>query len=110
MSSRSFRWLFHRVLTYRGCAAIRVDALFEQRAQAVRPDFSISPENVETVAEICIRLDGLPLAIELAAARVKILSPRRFCLDWSTGSALLSRDGRDVPDRLRTMRRGRLEL
>jgi len=78
--------------------------LFEQRAQAVRPDFSISPENVETVAEICIRLDGLPLAIELAAARVKILSPQAILSRLVDRLALLSRDGRDVPDRLRTMR------
>ena len=51
-------------------------ALFVQRARAVRSDFEVSAENALEIAKICVRLEGLPLAIELAAARIKLLTPR----------------------------------
>src|SRR5206468_2950807 len=50
--------------------------LFHQRARAVKSDFRITPANARAIAEICVQLDGLPLAIELAAARMKLLSPQ----------------------------------
>ncbi|HET9661853.1 MAG TPA: LuxR C-terminal-related transcriptional regulator, partial [Thermomicrobiales bacterium] len=78
--------------------------LFLQRAQAVKPDFSVTSETAAAIVDICIRLDGLPLAIELAASRVKIFSPQAIQSRLVDRFALLSRDGRDVPDRLRTMR------
>ncbi|MGH2615017.1 MAG: ATP-binding protein, partial [Thermomicrobiales bacterium] len=84
-----------------GCAA---SALFTQRARAVRPDFAVTEENAPVIAEICIRLDGLPLALELAASRLKILSPRVLLAKLDNRLALLSRDARDAPDRLRTIR------
>ncbi|HET9659224.1 MAG TPA: AAA family ATPase, partial [Thermomicrobiales bacterium] len=78
--------------------------LFLQRARAVKPNFEITDENRAAVADICIRLDGLPLAIELAASRIKLLSPQAIQSRLVDRFALLRRDGRDVPNRLRTMR------
>ena len=71
--------------------------LFIQRARAVKPGFEVTAESATTIADICIRLDGLPLAIELAASRVKILSPQAIQARLVDRLALLSRDGRDVP-------------
>jgi predicted ATPase/class 3 adenylate cyclase len=78
--------------------------LFIERAQAARADFSITNENAPAVAEICARLDGLPLAIELAAARIKLLPPRAMLGRLGRRLKLLSGGARDLPERQRTLR------
>jgi predicted ATPase len=85
---------------------IRYEAvrLFIERAQDARSDFSVTNENAPAVAEICARLDGLPLAIELAAARVKALSPQKMLDRLSDRLKLLARGARDLPERQRTLR------
>jgi predicted ATPase/class 3 adenylate cyclase len=79
-------------------------ALFVERAMAVRPDFVITSANAPAVAEICVRLDGLPLAIELAAARVRVLSPQAIMERLGDRLALLSSGARDLPERQQTLR------
>lgn len=77
--------------------------LFVARALAVRRDFILGPENRETVAHICRHLDGLPLAIELAASRLSVLSPRVLLDRLEQRLPLLTRGARDVPPRQQTM-------
>ena len=78
--------------------------LFVERAMAVRPDFALTAENGRHVAEIVRRLDGLPLAIELAAARIRLLSPAAMAQRLGDRLGLLSAGGRDLPERQRTLR------
>ncbi len=79
-------------------------ALFVDRARAVRPDFELTAQNAATVAQICQRLDGLPLAIELAAVRIKLLGPRALLLRLSDRLAGLGKGAQDRPTRQKTLR------
>ena len=79
-------------------------ALFAQRAAAVKPDFTLNAENAPAVAEICSRVDGLPLAIELAAARVKMLPPQAMLVRLQSRLQLLTAGARDLPERQQTLR------
>jgi predicted ATPase/DNA-binding CsgD family transcriptional regulator len=85
----------------RESAAVR---LFAARTHASDPAFSLTPENVAVVAEVCRRLDGLPLAIELAAAHAKVLPPRALLARLERRLPLLVGGARDAPARQRTMR------
>jgi predicted ATPase/Tfp pilus assembly protein PilF len=78
--------------------------LFVERARAVKPDFSITNESAPAVAEICVRLDGLPLAIELAAARITMLPPKAMLHRLTSRLKLLTGGARDLPERQRTLR------
>ena len=79
-------------------------ALFVRRAQEVRPDFTLTQENALDVAQICQRLDGLPLALELAAAHINVLPPRLLLSRLSRRLPLLTRGGADLPERQQTLR------
>jgi predicted ATPase/class 3 adenylate cyclase len=78
--------------------------LFIERAVAIKPDFEVTNENAAAVAEICARLDGLPLAIELAASRVKILPPKAMLGRLQNRLKLLTSGERDLPSRQQTLR------
>ena len=79
-------------------------ALFLQRAIAIKPDFSINTANVHIIAMICRRLDGLPLAIELAAARVKLLTPQALLQRLSHPLNVLTGGRQNAPERHQTLR------
>ena len=78
--------------------------LFIERAKSVKADFKVTDESAPAVAEICVRLDGLPLAIELAAARIKMLPPKAMLQRLGSRLKLLTGGARDLPERQRTLR------
>jgi predicted ATPase/transcriptional regulator with XRE-family HTH domain len=78
--------------------------LFTERAVAVRPDFALTPENAPAVVEICTRLDKVPLAIELAAARARTLPPLEIVRRLDSNLELLTGGARDLPPRQRAIR------
>ena len=80
-------------------------ALVAQRAVAVKPDFILTADNANAVAEICARVDGLPLAIELAAARIKMLPPNAMSARLESRLQLLTAGARDLPERQQTLRK-----
>jgi predicted ATPase/class 3 adenylate cyclase len=80
-------------------------ALFIERAQAVKPDFQVTNANAQAVAEICVHLDGLPLAIELAAARIRLFPPQALLTRLGQRLPLLTSSTRDVPARQQTLRK-----
>jgi predicted ATPase len=86
-----------------GLAQCPAVALFLQRVQSYLPTFKMTENNAQAIAELCLRLDGLPLALELAAARIKLFSPQelltRLTQDWQ----ILSSDLRTIPERHRTL-------
>ena len=89
----------------RGALAVEAVALFLERARAVAPSFAVTDENAPAVAEICVRLDGLPLAIELAAARVKLLPPQALLARLEPAARARCAGGaRDRPERQQTLR------
>ncbi|HEY0141141.1 MAG TPA: protein kinase [Thermoanaerobaculia bacterium] len=79
-------------------------ALFLERAGAVKSDFALTADNARAIAEICVKLDGLPLAIELAAARIKLLPPTAMLSRVENRLKLLAGGNRDLPPRQQTMR------
>jgi predicted ATPase/DNA-binding NarL/FixJ family response regulator len=79
--------------------------LFQQRARAVLPTFHLTSENVQTIAEICVRLNGLPLAIELAAVRIRLLPPQALLSRLASRLQVLMGGARTLPPRQQTLRK-----
>jgi predicted ATPase/DNA-binding SARP family transcriptional activator len=95
------RTIKHQLSTINQYAAVR---LFLERARDVQPGFALTEENLSAVAEICRRLDGLPLAIELAAARIRLLPPQAMLPRLERPLKLLTDGARDLPLRHQTLR------
>ena len=93
-----------RLPSLEALSAYEAVELFIDRARAVKPNFALTEQNARVVAEICWRLDGLPLAIELAAARLRFLGPQEILKRLGKGLALLSGGARDLPARQQTLR------
>ncbi len=93
-----------RTLTLEELSRTEAVMLFVQRATDVKPDFALTNENAQAVAEICRRLDGLPLALELAAARIKMLTPQALLARLDSRLAFLTSGPRDLPARQQTLR------
>jgi predicted ATPase/DNA-binding CsgD family transcriptional regulator len=79
-------------------------SLFVRRAQAILPAFQVTAANARAIAEICVRLDGLPLAIELAAARIKLLPPQALLARLTQRLQVLTSGARTLPERQQTLR------
>lgn len=89
-----------------GCEIEEAEAVnfFVQRAARVRPGFTLNQNNAQTIAQICLRLDGLPLALELAAARCKLMSPETLLTRLEDRLDVLRGGARDLPARQQTLR------
>ncbi len=92
-----------RLSTTQSLSQFAAVALFIERTQAVKPNFRLTPANVDTIADICVRSDGLPLAIELAAARMRLLSPQQLQDRLGQSLQVLSGGSRDLPERQQTL-------
>jgi predicted ATPase/DNA-binding CsgD family transcriptional regulator len=92
------------LLSYQDLEHMATVRLFVERAKAVKANFQLTEANARAIAEICVRLDGLPLAIELAAARIKILSPQALLKRLSRRLEFLTTGARDLPLRQQTLR------
>jgi predicted ATPase/DNA-binding CsgD family transcriptional regulator len=91
-------------LDHQSLAHVAAVNLFLQRTQAIQSDFQLTMDNATAVAQVCVRLDGLPLAIELAAARIKLLPPQALLTKLDHRLHVLTGGARDLPLRQQTLR------